>query len=154
MDIIPNSGNSPNTWFSVELSDRIIKAFAPPHMHIPECEGVVILDGLVLRYGKILKPIYAPSNETDNYAFRIVSFDENGMLDDYLSAQKQLAMILIPKLIKKHDIQTELLDVETVSYQSRALLRIKVSNAKAKNIETLTKNIIDLFYIAVEIYSN
>ena len=62
-------------------------------------------------------------------------------------------MILISKLIKHNNIETELIDVETVSYQSRALLKVKVSNANVNNIDALTKNIIDLFYMAVEIFS-
>lgn len=154
IEVVSNSGNQPNLWFSVELSDKTVKAFLPPHIPIANCDGVIVLDGLILRYGKLLKRIYPTSNEISNYSLRIVSFDENGILDDYLSAQKQLAMILIPKLIKKNNIQTNLLDVETVSYQSRALLRVKVSNLNANHIDILTKSIIDLFYVAVEIFSD
>lgn len=153
IDTIPNSVNAPNIWFSVELSDRTVKAFVSSHIFVDNCEGVIVLDGLILRYGKIIKRIYPTASEVNNYSLRIISFDESGMLYDYLSAQKQLAMILVPKLIKKNNIQTDLIDIETASYQSRALLRVKVSDAHANHMDILTKSLVDLFYIAVEIFS-
>lgn len=154
IEFTQNYPNNTNSFYLVELSNKTVNAFAPPHTNYPNCDGVIVLDdGLILRYGKIIKSIFPPSKEIENNSLRIISFDESGILDDYLSAQKQLAMILIPKLIRRYNIQTELLDVETVSYQSRALLKVKLSNTKDNNINLLTKNIIDLFYIAVEIYS-
>lgn len=153
MDLTQNSVNYINTFYSVELSDKTVNAFASSIINTANCDGVIVLDGLILRYGKIVKHIFPPPNDFENNALRIVSFDESGILDEYLSAQKQLAMILIPKLIKQNNIQANLIDVETVSYQCRALLKVKLSNTQIDNIDLLAKNIIDLFYVAVEIIS-
>lgn len=152
MDLTQNYLNN-NSYFSVQLSDKTVNAYATNIINYTNCDGVIVLDGLILRYGKIIKHIFPPPDNIENDALRIISFDESGILDEYLSVQKQLAMILISKLIKHNNIETELIDVETVSYQSRALLKVKVSNANVNNIDALTKNIIDLFYMAVEIFS-
>lgn len=153
MELVQNHEYT-QTWFSVQLKDKTVNAFVRPNLPILECEGVVVIDGLFLRYGKIIKRIFPSSSNISTSSYQIISFDENSILEEYLTSQNRLAMILIPKLIQKLQIQTKLLDVETVSFETRSLIRIKLSNLNIPNLDSFTRHIINLFYTAVELISD
>ena len=140
----------PQTWFLVELNDVTVNAYANFPIPTNTCDGVVVRDGCYLRFGRILEQL--KGTRIDRQAPEIVDIDRGGELSDYVNGQTQVAAALMPSFLARAKCATQVLGVETVSYQARALFRVKVRNANAPNMDAVVRLLIQMFSIAVEIY--
>ncbi|OHT10735.1 hypothetical protein TRFO_19973 [Tritrichomonas foetus] len=156
----PNIGTSPlcdvtpqqiTNWFLVELSDVKVNAFSTFHTESAISDGVVVRDGVYLRFGRILKEIKAPQT-FDRAAPQIISIDITSSLSDYIIGQTAVASAMIPTFLRKCDVPCEFISLETVSYDARALFRVKVTNASAPHLDRFVRLLIQTFCVAVEVY--
>ena len=138
-------------WFLVEINDMKVNAFSTFHCETATSDSVVVRDGSYLRFGRIIKEIKAPSN-FDRSSPQILYVDSTPLLSDYIFSMNQISKSMIPIFLKKSNIQSELISVETVSYDARAMFRIKLSNASVPNIDKFIRFVIQTFGIAVEVY--
>lgn len=147
-----NKLNSPTpiAIFKVQLIDSKVKAYSNFDIQ-SDVVSVVVLDGQYLRFGRILQKLDVSTNY-DLSARRIIIVDKQSLLSDYIYGQTQIANSLMPTFIKRCGIKTDLLGLEFVSFQARALLRIRLRNASIYNLDALIKLVIQAFHVAVEIY--
>lgn len=144
------SPSIPVSAFEVELPDKIVKAFTVYEYNNKYSGGVIITDGEFLRYGQIIKLI--PISDLGNSNHEILHIDLDSMFGDFIMAQSQIAKALSKTFVQKYHIQAEILDVETVSFKNRALMRIKVTDSNAQNISFLIRDLIGVFSSSIEIY--
>lgn len=138
-------------WYLVELSDCTINAFSLFNCGDARSDGVVVRDHSYLRFGRIVKEIKNPGNY-DRSTPQIISVDQNSFLYDYILGITNLATAMIPTFLKNSNIQSEFVSMETVSYDARALFRVKLSNASVPNIDKFVRHLVQAFCVAVEVY--
>lgn len=142
---------TPAAAFRVQLVDADVIAYTNCAAQFDADDGVVVLDGQYLRLGRIVQQLDAGAG-CEPTARRIVGADRNCMLSDYVFGQTQIANALMPAFLQRCGIQTDLLGIELVSYQARALLRIRLRNAAQIDVDELVRLVIQAFQIAVEVY--
>jgi hypothetical protein len=71
---------------------------------------------------------------------------------DYTQGQTELAMRLVPVFLRWLHCPATLLQAESVSYDSRGMLRLKFSNPRAAHINEVISLAIQTFRVAVEVY--
>jgi hypothetical protein len=140
-------------WFRVELKDRTVCAYATFPVNASTADGVVVRDGAYLRYGRIMGDTHRPA-EYNWQSPQITGIDKNSALSDYLQGQAMVASALIPSFLMKSECSAEFQGIECVSYQGRALLRVKMSNADAPNMDKVVRLLIHMFSVAVEVYDS
>ena len=136
--------------FKVALLDTAVKAFLADDTQVEVTDGVMILDGQYIRFGVIVEELKA--DIIDNTSRRIIAVDKHSILSDYILGQRQIATSLVPKFIKRCNIPSKLVSLEFVSFQARALLRVRLSNSSCKNVDDLIRLLIQTFQVAVEVY--
>ncbi|KAK8889775.1 hypothetical protein M9Y10_034529 [Tritrichomonas musculus] len=135
--------------FEVKLSDCHVLAFSIYEHQEHFGFGVVVRDGAYLRYGHIVRQI--PQEKCRVSVYQIIGFDENNKLGNYLAEQTQVAQSLINSFISSNNQNAKLKEIEIVSYAARAIFRISLSNSDNTFNESLTRFIVSIFAIAVEI---
>ena len=144
----PQSANQ--ALFRVELWNSSIAAFSALPIVPGGADGVVVNDGRYLRFGRAVERL--KTTQTDAPVAQIVAVDKNCQLGEYMSMQAEIARAVMPSFMMRAECETRFLDLETVSYQARALFRVKVENADARNIDRVVRLLIQMFAIAVEVY--
>lgn len=135
--------------FEVELSTSHIIAFSIyEHEEKMNC-GVVVRDGPYLRYGKIIRQI--SQEECRISAYQIIEFDTNNKLGDYIKRLTELVTLFTKSFIRSKMADVQLKEIEIVSYASRATVKISILNSDQMFEESLTRFLISIFDIAVEI---
>ena len=114
----------------------------------PDC-GVVVQDGRYLRYGKIIRQIQQSECKA---ACQIIMFDENNTLGDYLHQQSNAALLLSNSFLNSKNFDLKISEIEMVSFSSRSLFRIRVTDSKNPYWDNLIRFLISIFAIAIEIY--
>jgi hypothetical protein len=137
-------------YFEVELNDVTVNCFAYHDSPTVASAGVVVTDGLCLRYGIITRQI--TKEECGPSSHQIIAFDRDGALGDLVSGQCQIASALAAGFITGTKMNCRLQEVETVSWERRSLMKIRVSNIDAEGIEDLARHMINIFAIPVQIY--
>lgn len=138
-------------WYLVELSDCTINAFSLFNCGDARSDGVVVRDHTYLRFGRIIKEIKNPGNY-DRATPQIISIDQNSFLYDYILGITNLATAMIPTFLKNSNVQSGFVSIETVSYDARALFRVKLTNASVPNIDKFIRCLVQAFCVAVEVY--
>jgi hypothetical protein len=148
---IPPAQKVVNCFF-VELKDRIVHAFSTFVITLrSENDGVVVKDGLYLRFGRITEEI--PGAPTvQSASLQIVARDKDFMLSEYINFQGELAANLARTFIVKAQCPVRFVSIEPVSFRGRTLFRMKVSNANAPNLEEVVRLLIQAFSVAVEVF--
>lgn len=135
--------------FEVKLTDCHVLAFSIYEHQEHFGFGVVVRDGAYLRYGHIIRPI--PQEKCRVSVYQIIGFDENNKLGNYINEQTNVAQSLIKSFISSNNQNITLKEIEFVSYAARAIFRISLSNSDSLFNESLTRFLISIFAIAVEI---
>lgn len=135
--------------FEVKLADCHVLAFSIYEHQEHFGFGVVVRDGAYLRYGQIIQQI--PQEKCRVSVYQIIGFDENNKLGNYLIEQTDIAKSLIKSFITSTNQNVKLKEIEIVSYAARAILRISLSDSDKSFNESLTRFLISIFAIAVEI---
>ena len=138
------------SWYIVEIAGTKVNAFCTFQISAGASDGVVVRDGQYLRFGHVLEQIRAP--RTDFLGPQIVAIDRECQLGDYINGQTEIAAALIPSFMQRAECDAGFISVETVSYQARALFRVRVRDANAANIDKVVRLLIQAFAIAVEVY--
>jgi hypothetical protein len=147
----PVTATGPNLmYFEVELNDVTVNCFAYHDSPTVSSSGVVVTDGLCLRYGVIVRQI--TKEECGPSSHQIVAFDKDGALGDLVSGQSQIANALATAFIAGTKMKCRLQDIETVSCERRSLMKIRVSNMNVEGIEELAGHMINIFAMPVQIY--
>ena len=141
-------------WFIVELNDCQVDAYASPLINTNASDGVILRDGFYLRYGRIIKRIKAEERNKEMASLQIVSADINGSVGDFVYGISQIAQQLIPNFMIQAGAKCEFCTVETVSYQARSLLRVKVTNADDPSLIYVLHKLIHVFGTPVEVYDD
>ncbi|KAK8887310.1 hypothetical protein M9Y10_038348 [Tritrichomonas musculus] len=138
-------------WYLVELSDCTTNAFSLFNCGDARSDGVVVRDHVYLRFGRIVKEIKNPGT-FDRSTPQIISVDQNSYLYDYIFGISNLATAMIPTFLKNSNAQCEFVSMETVSYDARALFRVKLTNTSDPNIDKFIRSLVQAFCVAVEVY--
>lgn len=138
------------TFFIIELRDREVQAFCHNHRSRNIRDGVIVSDPPFLRYGHVIREMNSDDCRED--ALPIVGVDPDSELCDYLEGQDRIASAVLPTFARASGCHMKILSIETVSYQSRALLRIRLSNTADPGIDKFLRKVFSLFSTAVEIY--
>ena len=136
------------TCFEVVLTNEATVFAFSIYEHRGQSCGVVVRDGVFLRYGKIIR--VADQEECANSSYQIVMFDYDGSLGKYLINLKQTVKFIVDKFTYGTNVVVR--DVEVVSFRARALLRLRVDKELVNQIDWLIERLISIFSIAVEIY--
>jgi len=136
--------------FLVELADVTVDAFSCQALTAHDSDGVIVRDGCYLRFGRIIRKINPES--CDQSALQIIMMDVNGEVGDYINGQTQIAKELLPSFILQCGARCKFVSVETVSYQARSLIRVKVTNADDPNLDLVVQKLMMVFCSPVEIY--
>ena len=136
--------------FIVELSDVKVDAYSSQQIPFQTSAGVIVRDGCFLRFGRIISKIQPES--CDESALQIITLDIDNLIGDYILGQTQIAQELLPSFLIQCGAKCNLLDVETVSYQARSLIRVKVSNADDPMLPYVVQKLVMIFCSPVEIY--
>ncbi|KAH0792178.1 hypothetical protein GPJ56_003977 [Histomonas meleagridis] len=147
---ISQAPQRPIRMYKVALLDTCVVAFLSDDTQVEKTDGVMILDGQYIRFGVIVEELKVDFE--DPTARRIIAVDKQSILSDYVLGQRQIATILVPKFLERCNIPSKLVSLEFVSFQARALLRVRLSNSSCKNIDDLIRLLIQTFQIAVEVY--
>ena len=129
-----NSLSQPTLRFFL-IDIKGIKAYAFTTLNIDNINNpseCIIQDGFYRRHASIIQGL--SQNDIQNEPYEIVSFDVNTQFIDMISSQSQIALELAKSYVKSHEIPTEIISAETVSYNSRSLIRIQVSDQNVKGI--------------------
>lgn len=147
------TGPSPSYigWFLVELSDVTVNASTTIPITGGGQNSVIVRDGCYLRLGRILRELNSVQTLVPGTP-QIIAVDTNGELGDYVMVQTQIASALIPSFFAREKCEARFRGVETVSYHARALLRVKVSDVYAANIDRVIRLIIHMFAMPVEVH--
>lgn len=145
----PQKLKSSLNCFEVKLADCHVLAFSIYEHQEHFGFGAVVRDGAYLRYGNIIRQI--PQEKCRVSVYQIIGFDENNKLGNYLTEQTNIARSLINSFILSNNQNVKLKEVEIVSYAARAILRIFLSDSDNTFNENLTRFLISIFAIAVEI---
>lgn len=136
--------------FQVQMNNSIVNAFSIYESHDRVGNDVVVRDGSFLRCGQIIKPI--SQRDCGNSTHQIITFNLDENFKEYLTIQTSIAKSLTQSFIDYYDFPTKLLDIEMVSYKSRALLRIHLTCTSFNDVNILLNHIISVFSIPVELY--
>ena len=145
--------NPIQSGFIVQVQDASLYGFLlteKPFLTDIVGNKVIVKDGSYLRIGYI-KSRLNENNKTD-FNVQILSTFIDPALDEYLSQLQNIAQCIIPTLLIKYSINTQIESIELVSYLGRNLMRIKLHDPSIQNISFLIEQLIFLFQIAVEIY--
>jgi hypothetical protein len=112
--------------------------------------GAIVRQGPFLRYGTIVRQLAGDEFPTSSY--QIVMFDCDGALGRFLDRQAQIALLFCRKFMQRDGMESQIADVEIVSYRARGLLRVRVPGMAAPAIENLAQQLISVFGMAIEIY--
>jgi hypothetical protein len=138
--------------FLVELSDQTVHAFSTFPIPLPTRNaGVIVKDGLYLRFGRISEEVRGTLTITPT-SLQIVSRDKDAILSDYLNLQTELAANLTKSFLLKAHCPAQFVSIEAVSFRARTLFRLRVSDADAPNLEEVARLVIQAFSVGVEIY--
>jgi hypothetical protein len=138
--------------FLVELSDQIVHAFSTFPIPVPTRNaGVILQDGIYHRLGRISEEIRGTPTITPT-SLQIVGRDKDAILSDYLNLQTELAGNLAKSFLVRARCPAQFVSIEPVSFRSRTLFRLKVSDADAPNLEEVARLLIQAFSVGVEIY--
>lgn len=138
--------------FVVELSDCTVIAFAADFINAKTSDGVIVRDGAYLRLGRIISKA-TPDQITDT-ALQIVQMDVDGSVGDFIRSQTQIAAALMPSFMAQAHCTCEFISVETVSYQSRSLIRVKVTNADDPLLVHVVQKLLAVFGAPAEVYDD
>jgi hypothetical protein len=114
-------------------------------------DGVVLRDGPYLRFGRIMETLRGAPAVTPS-SLQIVSCDRDFMLSEYLNFQAELAANLVKTFIAKAACSAVFISLEPVSFRSRTLFRLKVSDASAPHLDEVVRYLIQAFSVAVEVF--
>lgn len=135
--------------FEVELHNEIVSCVYISDVR-PKCDGVIVKDDDLFRYGKILREI--PHEKCGKQTLEIVKIDTDGQVADFIDGQNAVAFGLAKSFAEGKKLKASILDVETVSYQCRSLMRIKVSDENDPGLANLVRHLIAVFAVSIEIY--
>jgi hypothetical protein len=138
------------TCFEVRLASVTVFAVSIYEYQPRSSPGVVVRQGPFLRYGTIVRQLARDDCPTSSY--QIVVFDSDGALGRFIDRQVQVALLFCTKFMHREGIQSQIADLEIVSYRARGLLRIRLAGPAAPRIENLVQQLISVFCMAVEIY--
>ena len=141
-------------WFVVELNDCQVDAYASPLINTSATDGVIVRDGFYLRFGRILRRIKPEERAKDSASLQIVSSDINHSISDLVCGISQIAQQLIPNFMIQAGAKCEFCSVETVSYQARSLIRVKVTNADDPSLIYVLHKLIRIFETPAEVYDD
>lgn len=148
------SQNSNIQWYVVELNDCTVNAYATPPLNFTTSDGVIVRDGCYLRYGRILKRIKLDECNKQCASLQIVATDPKREVGDFIFGVSQIAQKLIPNFIIQSGANSTFVSVETVSYQARSLIRVKVSDADDPRLMYVMQKLILVFGAPVEVYDD
>jgi hypothetical protein len=136
----------------VDLKDKTVHAFSTFVVTVRSGnDGVVVKDGLYLRFGRITEAIRgAPTVTRDS--LQIVGCDKEFMLSEYINFQAELAANLTRTFMRRARCSAGFVSLEPVSFRGRTLFRIKVADANAPNLEEVVRLLIQAFAVAVEVF--
>jgi hypothetical protein len=137
-------------WYRVALSDSVAYAYSTFSAPAKVGDGVVVRDGHYGRFGSITEKIEQKIEFTKG-APRISAMDRGWTLADYVKGQAELAQRLVPQLLRKAKCPARLIATEAASWQSRGILRLKVSDPDAANLDEAVALTIQIFSVAVEV---
>jgi hypothetical protein len=137
-------------WYKVSLSDTAGCAYSTFSTLAKPNDGVIVREGHYARFGWITEKI-DKTIEFKRGAPHITALDKNYALSDYVKGQSDLAQSLVPLLLKQANCPAVLISAESASWQSRGMLRLKVSDPYAPNIEEAIALTIQIFCVAVEV---
>jgi hypothetical protein len=138
------------TCFEVRLASVSVFAVSIYESQRRSSPGVIVRQGPFLRYGTIVRQLARDECPTSSY--QIVVFDSEGTLGRFLDRQARIARIFCGKFMLRERIETQIADLEIVSYRARGLLRIRLAGPAAPHIENLVQQLISVFCMPVEIY--
>ncbi|EAX95141.1 hypothetical protein TVAG_268780 [Trichomonas vaginalis G3] len=138
--------------YKVQIENEIVNALCLFDCMQRDSDFVIVRGGKYVQSGKIIQNLSSP--EKIETSFQIIAIDHNGLLHSYLEQQKKRAFNLSKVLIKKYDIQTNIVNCFAVCGRVRGLLRIQVTNSNAPNIDFLIHDLIQLFCCSIEIYES
>jgi hypothetical protein len=136
----------------VELSDSTGFAFTTVSVPGKPGDRVLVRDGFYLRFGHIIEKAQH-SLEFNRSSLQLIAWDRDYSLAEYVTIQTDLAYKLVPLFLNRAGCPSKLIHAETVSYESRGLLRLKLSNPRGAHINEAVRLIIQLFCVAVEVTS-
>jgi hypothetical protein len=119
--------------------------------HAGSSPGVVVRHGPFLRYGEIVRQLR--QEDCAGASYQLVMFDSDGALGDFLRAQTRAVAVLCDAFIASDALACRVLHIEIVSHRTRALIRIRLTDAACPGIENLTQKLISVFCMAVELYT-
>jgi hypothetical protein len=147
----PAPAAAPFAWFEVRVAGAVLYAVSIYDCRPAPGAGAVVRHGPFLRYGEIARQLRP--DECASASFQLVAFDADGALGAFLRAQTRAAAALCGAFIARDALACRLLHAEIVSYRTRALLRLRVTDAGCPGIESLVQRLIAVFCMAVEVYA-
>lgn len=136
--------------FKVQIENEIVNALCLFDCMDRKSDYVIVRGGKYVQSGKIIQNLTTPEKIETSY--QIIGIDQNENLKNYLNIQKVRALGVSKMLVRKYNLKTEVLDCFAVCGRVRSLLRIKVTDANAENIDYLAHGLIKIFCCSIEIY--
>jgi hypothetical protein len=137
-------------WYKVSLSDTSVCVYSTLTGPAKPNDGVVVREGHYARFGSVTGAVHQ-TIEFNRAAAHITAIDRNYALSDYVKGQSDLAQKLVPLLLKQVNCPAILISAESASWQSRGMLRLRVSDPDAPNMTEAVAMAIQIFCVAVEV---
>jgi hypothetical protein len=138
-------------WFTVELSDATVVAFSLFAVSPSSMGAVVIRDRQYFRIGTVLDRL--PTQILTPISPQICVLDRQSELSDYVAAASQIAHTLALSFLKAAGCHSALEDVEMVSRDRRAALRVRLSRIDEPGVELFVRFMMQVFACAIELVS-
>lgn len=147
----------PKQFFIVKLLDCTVYAFSTEDYH-RKITSVIVRDGYYLRAGLVEKKVDEREVGDISKALEIVNYNycdpSTQSLFDFIRNQNSVAAAVTPQIMRELSCETEFVSAETVSYQGRSLIRIKVSKADDPSLHAVIQKLIIVFETPIEVFDD
>jgi hypothetical protein len=137
-------------WYNVAINDTQVRAYATIQLPGKPNDGVLVRENGYTRFGRIVEAIQV-SSDTDRNFPQIISLDRDYLIADHVRGQSELAQRMVSLFLKEVNCPAVLIGIESISFRSRGLLRLAVSDPEAPGIEEAVSLTIQMFAVAVEV---